>query len=89
MSAALIIEPDDPPMATVHDVRALVYTVPEVAQLLTVSRNTAYAMVRAGQIPARRLGTRWVVPRKAFHAWLDATPSPDDLATLATAQNWS
>jgi len=89
MSAVQIIEPDDPPMATVHDLRALVYTVPEVAQLLTVSRNTAYAMVRAGHIPARRLGTRWVVPRKAFHAWLDATPSPDDLATLATPQNWS
>ena len=81
-------EEDDVPLATVHDVRALVYTVPEVARLLLVSRNTAYAMVRGGQIPARRLGTRWVVPRKAFHAWLDATPSPDDLSTLANAQNW-
>lgn len=80
---------DDQSTATVHDIRALVYTVPEVARLLLVSRNTAYAMVRGGQIPARRLGTRWVVPRKAFHAWLDATPGPDDFATLAPAQNWS
>lgn len=83
-----LVAPGDPAMATVHDLRALVYTVPEVAQLLTISRNTAYAMVRDGQIPARKLGTRWVVPRKAFHAWLDATPSPDDIATLPTAQNW-
>jgi hypothetical protein len=46
-------------------------------------------MVRTGQIPARRLGTRWVVPRRAFHTWLDATPIPDDTTTLATASNWS
>ena len=81
--------PDDESTATVHDFRALVYTVPEVARLLAVSRNTAYLMVRTGQIPARRLGTRWVVPRRAFHTWLDATPIPDDTATLATASNWS
>jgi excisionase family DNA binding protein len=81
--------PDDESTATVHDIRALVYTVPEVARLLAVSRNTAYLMVRTGQIPARRLGTRWVVPRKAFHTWLDATPIPDDTTTLAIAGNWS
>jgi excisionase family DNA binding protein len=75
-------------LVTVHDLRALVYTVPEVAQLLTISRNTAYTMVRTGQIPARRLGTRWVVPRKAFHAWLDATPLPDDLAPLSASRQW-
>jgi excisionase family DNA binding protein len=75
--------------ATVHDIRALVYTVPEVAKLLAVSRNTAYLMVRTGQLPARRLGTRWVVPRKAFHNWLDATPIPDDTTTLANVANWS
>jgi excisionase family DNA binding protein len=85
----LLPVPDDESTATVHDIRALVYTVPEVARLLAVSRNTAYLMVRTGQLPARRLGTRWVVPRKAFHNWLDATPIPDDTTTLATAGNWS
>jgi hypothetical protein len=41
----------------------------------------AYAMVRSGEIPARRFGTRWVIPRKAFHAWIDNLPeaSTEDL----------
>lgn len=49
-----------------------VYTVVEVAQLLSLSRGSAYALVRAGTIPAIRLGGRWVVPRTRFHAWLDS-----------------
>jgi len=49
-----------------------VYTVVEVAQLLSLSRGTAYALVRDGTIPALRLGSRWVVPRARFHAWLDS-----------------
>ena len=49
-----------------------VYTVVEVAQLLSLSRGTAYALVRDGTIPAMRLGNRWVIPRARFHAWLDS-----------------
>ena len=49
-----------------------VYTVTEVAQLLSLSRGSAYALVRDGTIPALRLGGRWVVPRTRFHAWLDS-----------------
>jgi excisionase family DNA binding protein len=49
-----------------------VYTVAEVALLLSLSRGTAYALVRDGTIPALRLGGRWVVPRARFHAWLDS-----------------
>src|SRR3954452_6091686 len=57
-------ELDQTSVATVHDIRSLVYTVPEIAVLLMISRHTAYAMVRNGQIPARQLGTRWVIPRE-------------------------
>jgi excisionase family DNA binding protein len=49
-----------------------VYTVVEVAQLLSLSRGTAYALVRDGTIPALRLGNRWVIPRARLHAWLDS-----------------
>ena len=49
-----------------------VYTVVEVAKLLSLSRGSAYALVRDGTIPALRLGGRWVVPRARFHAWLDS-----------------
>lgn len=48
-----------------------VYMVKEVAAMLSLSVSSAYALVRAGQISAERLGRRWVVPRSRFHAWLD------------------
>ncbi|WP_216911504.1 helix-turn-helix domain-containing protein [Nocardia noduli] len=47
------------------------YTVEEVAQLLDLSRNNAYRAVRDGEIPAKRVGRRWVVPRELFHQWLN------------------
>ena len=49
-----------------------VYTVVEVARLLSLSRGTAYSLVRDGTIPALRLGGRWVIPRARFHTWLDS-----------------
>jgi excisionase family DNA binding protein len=51
-----------------------VYTVMEVAELLSLSRGTTYTMIRAGQIPAKKIGNRWVVPKTRFHAWLDDLP---------------
>jgi excisionase family DNA binding protein len=36
---------------------ATVVTVPEAAQLLGISRNHAYELVKAGELPALRLGT--------------------------------
>nr|WP_182905863.1 helix-turn-helix domain-containing protein [Microbispora sp. H13382] len=44
---------------------------PEVARLLSLSRGSAYALVREGTIPALRMGGRWIIPKRRFHAWLD------------------
>lgn len=49
----------------------LTYSVDEVAGLLHISRGAAYQHVRDGQIPAIRMGRRWVVPKARFHSWLD------------------
>ncbi|GDY28777.1 helix-turn-helix domain-containing protein [Gandjariella thermophila] len=49
----------------------LVYKVDEVARMLGLSRGMAYQYVREGVIPAERIGRRWVIPRRRFHAWLD------------------
>lgn len=54
-----------------------VYTVKEAAELLSLSRNAAYALVRAGTIPAVKLGGRWVVPKQRFHEWLNEAPVHD------------
>lgn len=45
-------------------------TVPEVARLLGISRNEAYLAVQRGEIPARRIGRRIVIPRAALERWL-------------------
>src|SRR4051794_22350745 len=50
------------------------YTIPEVCALLGISRATAYAMLRAGEIPAMRLGSRWIIPRHRFACWLNSDP---------------
>jgi excisionase family DNA binding protein len=57
--------------AMVIDTNRLIYTVEEVAYLLNLSRGIAYQHVRDGVIPAERVGRRWLIPRKRFHAWLD------------------
>jgi excisionase family DNA binding protein len=47
------------------------YTVTEVATLLGISRANSYVLLKSGEIPARRLGSRWIIPRHRFHNWLD------------------
>jgi excisionase family DNA binding protein len=43
--------------------------------LLGIARGVAYESVRTGAIPATRVGRRWLIPRRRFHAWLDGTPA--------------
>lgn len=45
-------------------------TVTETAEMLGISRNNAYQLVRAGRIPSVRLGRRLLIPRQALEAWL-------------------
>ncbi|MEV4822553.1 helix-turn-helix domain-containing protein [Micromonospora sp. NPDC049274] len=54
-----------------------VYTVAEVAGLLSLSLGSTYALVREGEIPARKLGGRWVIPKGRFHSWLDGTDAEE------------
>lgn len=65
-----IIEPDDP--VSLRDVPASqVYTVREVATLLGINLGVTYQLIRQGEIPAKRLGKRWIVPRRLFYVWLN------------------
>lgn len=49
----------------------LTLTVEEAAELLGVGRTSAYEGVRSGEIPAIRVGRRWLVPRAAFMKFLE------------------
>jgi excisionase family DNA binding protein len=59
------------PAAVVSIGSCAVYTVAEVAALLSLSRGSAYQLVRTGEIPSLKLGGRWVIPKRRFHNWLD------------------
>lgn len=63
--------------AIVEKAHKVTLSVPEVAQLLGVSRNVAYRAVREGQIPALRIGRRVVIPL----ASLDSLLSGADIQT--------
>ncbi|MEU8170532.1 helix-turn-helix domain-containing protein [Micromonospora sp. NPDC049004] len=58
-----------------------VYSVREVARLLSLSLGSTYALVREGEIPARKLGGRWVIPKKRFHDWLNEANEQDNRAS--------
>ena len=49
----------------------VVYTVLEAAELLGLSRHTAYEGVRSGVIPSVRVGRRILVPRVALERMLE------------------
>lgn len=53
----------------------LTYTVSESAELLGISRSTAYELVRTGDLPSLRLGRRIVIVRRAIESLLAGTPS--------------
>jgi excisionase family DNA binding protein len=55
----------------------LTVTVEEAARLLGIGRNSAYEAVRRGEIPAIRLGKRFLVPKAALERMLnDGRPYP-------------
>lgn len=45
-------------------------TVEQAAACLECSRGSAYAAVRAGEIPAIHLGSRWLIPTRRLAALL-------------------
>ena len=61
------------------------YTVTHAAALLGIGRNTAYVLVRNGQLPALRLGRRVVIRRATIERLLrDPAALADAPAAIAT-----
>jgi excisionase family DNA binding protein len=42
----------------------------EAALLLGIGRDTAYALIREGRLPALRIGRRILVPKAALEQWV-------------------
>jgi excisionase family DNA binding protein len=56
---------------------AEVWTAAETAAILRVSKGTVCNMIRAGQLPALRIGRRLLVPKVRLAEFIDSTnPNP-------------
>ncbi|WP_018255158.1 helix-turn-helix domain-containing protein [Salinispora mooreana] len=60
-----------------------VYTVAETAEILRLSPGSTYTLLRSGEIPAKKVGGKWLIPKGRLHQWLEGLPeaTTDDVAT--------
>jgi len=47
------------------------YSIPEAAQIIGIGISLCRKLVKRGEIPAKVLGRRVVIPRKALEKWLE------------------
>lgn len=55
-----------------------VLSIPEAARRLGICAQSAYVAAARGEIPAKKIGRRWVVPAAAFEQWLGGKASESD-----------
>ena len=51
--------------------KRLCITVPEAAEMLGISRNFAYELVKQGKLPVIRFGKRLLIPRVSLEKMLE------------------
>ena len=60
-------------------------TTEEVLEYLQVNLRTVYRLIKAGKIPAVRVGRQWRFRKRDIDAWLDTQRPRPDRAPVATA----
>src|SRR3970040_336879 len=60
-------------------------TTEEVLEYLQVNLRTVYRLIKAGKIPAVRVGRQWRFRKRDIDAWLDAQRPRGERATSGTA----
>ena len=58
-------------MSQKPEIEKAVYNIYEVAALLEMNLPKAYELARQEKFPSIRVGRRIVVPKEAFHRWLE------------------
>ena len=43
----------------------------EARQILKIGRTTMYKLIRNHEIPVRKIGRKWRIPKAAFLKWID------------------
>ncbi len=46
-------------------------SVEQAAELIGISRTLAYQKVNSGELPARRIGNRWLVSKVRLEKWIN------------------
>lgn len=49
----------------------ILITPDEIAKVFGYSKDFVMSALRRGDIPARKVGGRWIISRAAFYRWLD------------------
>ena len=72
-------------MSETHDQRTVrkmsnkrVYTVEEIENILGISKNTAYALVKSGEFQSVKIGGQYRISKKSFDDWLDNVGADTD-----------
>lgn len=60
-------------MPVITEPERLTLDVPEVAKKLGTSERLVYEALRRREIPARKLGGKWIISRERFDQWLNGT----------------
>ena len=47
-----------------------ILTVEEVSEILYIGRNTAYALLKSGELPGFRIGRVWKIPWQALESYI-------------------
>lgn len=55
-----------------YDELPLMLSVPEVAAVLGISRAGTYELVKSAGFPSLKIGSRIVIPKEKFIAWINA-----------------
>ena len=57
----------------VQSSKKCVYTVHEIRMMLGIGKNEAYRLTHSEGFPSIRIGNRIVIPKEAFHQWLNGS----------------
>lgn len=48
-----------------------IYTVEEIKEILGIGKNQAYQLVKSGQFPIVKVGSKYIISKKGFDLWLN------------------
>ena len=60
-------------------------TVPQLAEMLGLSRTTVYRKVKSGKIPAQKIGHAYIISDKTISQILSKEPSKQDKKQISKA----